>query len=99
VKIKPGSWLRDTLGTDEIRVNSLHGQGLRKLGAGIERLPMPKTAWSSDSRAEHFALPVRGAVAPGWQAAKNPDSIKMFQAFGDACRARSASLGQRHQAD
>jgi putative glutamine amidotransferase len=23
---------------------------------------------------------------PEWQAAKNPDSVKIFEAFGEACR-------------
>ncbi|MDZ3991532.1 hypothetical protein PspTeo4_10160 [Pseudomonas sp. Teo4] len=46
VKIKPGSWLRDTLGTDEIRVNSLHGQACATSVKASSLSPTPKTAWS-----------------------------------------------------
>ncbi|QXH49215.1 gamma-glutamyl-gamma-aminobutyrate hydrolase family protein [Pseudomonas fakonensis] len=100
VKIKPGSWLRDALGTDEIRVNSLHGQGLRKLGAGIEAIAHAEDGLVEAIHAPSIS-PFLFAVQwhPEWQAAKNPDSIKMFQAFGDACRAQvRKSQVKRHQA-
>ncbi|MBW3812733.1 gamma-glutamyl-gamma-aminobutyrate hydrolase family protein, partial [Aeromonas hydrophila] len=29
---------------------------------------------------------------PEWKASENPHSIKIFEAFGDACRARLSSL-------
>ncbi|HDS1679460.1 TPA: gamma-glutamyl-gamma-aminobutyrate hydrolase family protein [Pseudomonas putida] len=89
VKIKPGSWLRETLGTDEIRVNSLHGQGLRNLGAGIEPIAHAEDGLVEAIHAPSIS-PFLFAVQwhPEWQAAKNPDSIKIFQAFGDACRAQ-----------
>jgi putative glutamine amidotransferase len=89
VTIQPGSWLRETLGTDQIRVNSLHGQGLRTLGAGIEAI-----AHADDGLVEAIHAPSLSPFLlavqwhPEWQAAQNPDSIKLFQAFGDACRAQ-----------
>lgn len=30
---------------------------------------------------------------PEWKASENPHSIKLFEAFGAACRARSQRLG------
>jgi len=101
VKIKPGSWLRDALGTDEIRVNSLHGQGLRNLGEGLEPIAHAEDGLVEAIHAPSIS-PFLFAVQwhPEWQAAKNPDSIKMFQAFGDACRAqvRKSQVSKRHQA-
>ncbi|MCI0911488.1 gamma-glutamyl-gamma-aminobutyrate hydrolase family protein [Pseudomonas sp. NPDC089743] len=100
VKIKAGSWLHDALGTDEIRVNSLHGQGLRNLGTGIEPI-----AHAEDGLVEAIhgpsISPFLFAVQwhPEWQAAKNPDSIKIFRAFGEACRAQvRKSQNKRQQA-
>lgn len=101
VKIKPGSWLRETLGTDEIRVNSLHGQGLHKLGAGLEAIAHAEDGLVEAIHAPSIS-PFLFAVQwhPEWQAAKNPDSIKIFQAFGDACRAqvRKAQVKRQHAA-
>ena len=90
VKIKPGSWLRDTLGCDEIRVNSLHGQGLHKLGAGIEAIAHAEDGLVEAIHAPSIS-PFLFAVQwhPEWQAAQNPDSIKIFQAFA---RRRSSAL-------
>ncbi|MNP45101.1 Gamma-glutamyl-gamma-aminobutyrate hydrolase PuuD [compost metagenome] len=100
VKVKPGSWLRDTLGCDEIRVNSLHGQGLRNLGKGIEPIALAEDGLVEAIHAPSIS-PFLFAVQwhPEWQAAKNPDSIKIFQAFGDACRAQvRKSQVKHHQA-
>ncbi|MFS2124332.1 gamma-glutamyl-gamma-aminobutyrate hydrolase family protein [Pseudomonas sp. Pseusp97] len=83
-----GSWLQQLLG-DEIRVNSLHGQGLKNLGKGIEAI-----AHAEDGLVEAIHAPTLSPFLfavqwhPEWQAAKNPDSVKIFQAFGDACRAQ-----------
>ncbi|MCY1410368.1 Gamma-glutamyl-gamma-aminobutyrate hydrolase PuuD [compost metagenome] len=87
VRLAQGSWLQKLLQSDEIRVNSLHGQGLKNLGKGIEPL-----AHAEDGLVEAIHAPSLSPFLfavqwhPEWQAAKNPDSVKMFQAFGDACR-------------
>ena len=80
---------RELLQTDEIRVNSLHGQGLKTLGKGLEPIAHAEDGLVEAVHAPSLS-PFLFAVQwhPEWQAAKNPDSVKMFQAFGDACRQR-----------
>ena len=84
------SWLQKLLG-DEIQVNSLHGQGLDKLGEGLEPL-----AYAEDGLVEAIHMPALPQFTlavqwhPEWQAAQNPDSVKIFQAFGEACRNQAA---------
>ncbi len=91
VQITADSWLHQVLGTARIEVNSLHGQGLKTLGKGLEAI-----AYADDGLVEaihgtglsSFLLAVQWH--PEWQASSNPDSVKLFQAFGQACRARVA---------
>lgn len=87
VQITANSWLHSLLGTDSIRVNSLHGQGLKTLGKGLEAI-----ARAEDGLVEAIHGPSLSSFLfavqwhPEWQAAKNPDSVKIFEAFGQACR-------------
>ena len=76
---------RMELQSDEIRVNSLHGQGLKTLGEGLEPLARAEDGLVEAIHAPSLS-PFLFAVQwhPEWQAAKNPDSVKMFQAFGEA---------------
>ena len=89
VQIVPNNWLANLLGTTEIEVNSLHGQGIDKLGAGVEPL-----AFAPDGAIEAVHLPEFAQFTlgvqwhPEWKAAQNPHSVKIYQAFGDACRQR-----------
>lgn len=98
VRIEPNSWLARALGRDEIGVNSLHGQGIRTLGRGLEPL-----ARAEDGLIEAFHAPSLSPFLfavqwhPEWQAAQNPDSVKMFEAFGEACRQHRKG-GQRRAA-
>lgn len=90
VRVAAGSWLAKVLGSEEIGVNSLHGQGIKTLGKGLEPL-----AHAEDGLVEAFHAPSLSPFLfavqwhPEWQAAQNPDSVKMFEAFGEACRQRS----------
>ena len=79
------------MGQAEIPVNSLHGQGIKTLGKGLQPL-----AHAEDGLIEAFHLPEAAQFTlgvqwhPEWQAAQNPHSVRIFQAFGEACRARAA---------
>jgi putative glutamine amidotransferase len=88
VKLARGGKLAAMLGgAAEIMVNSLHGQGVDRLADGL----VPE-ALADDGLVEAFTL----AGAPGftlavqwhpeWRVTDNPDSMKMFKAFGLACR-------------
>lgn len=89
VRLAPGSWLANVMGREEIGVNSLHGQGIKTLGKGLEAL-----AHAEDGLVEAFHAPSLSPFLfavqwhPEWQAAQNPDSVKIFEAFGEACRQR-----------
>ncbi|SIP93559.1 gamma-glutamyl-gamma-aminobutyrate hydrolase family protein [Aquipseudomonas alcaligenes] len=98
VRVEPNSWLARVLGREEIGVNSLHGQGIKTLGKGLEPL-----ARAEDGLIEAFHAPSLSPFLfavqwhPEWQAAQNPDSVKMFEAFGEACRQHQQG-GQRSAA-
>jgi putative glutamine amidotransferase len=80
------------VGTDRIDVNSVHGQALDRLAPGLVI-----EATAPDGTIEAVAMP----SAPGWLLgvqwhpewgyARNPDSLAIFRAFGDACRAYASS--------
>lgn len=97
VLLTPGGALQRILGgAQRIAVNSLHGQGLDRLapGTAIE-------AVSEDGLVEAFSLPSAPGFTlgvqwhPEWRIVDNPDSMKMFGAFGQACRAFHAGAGRR----
>lgn len=91
VRLKSGSWLAKLLAAEEISVNSLHGQGIKTLAKGLEPL-----AHAEDGLVEAFHAPALSSFLfavqwhPEWQAAQNPDSVKLFEAFGEACRQRQS---------
>ncbi|HEY2418699.1 MAG TPA: gamma-glutamyl-gamma-aminobutyrate hydrolase family protein [Steroidobacteraceae bacterium] len=90
VILEPAGMLRRMAGTDRIRVNSLHGQGVRELGRGLA-----VEARASDGvieafrveRASRFALALQWH--PEWRVSGNAFSRVLFAEFGAACRARS----------
>lgn len=87
VRIAPGGQLARILDRDEIMVNSLHGQGIDRLAPGLLA-----EARAADGLIEAFSVTGAQTLAlavqwhPEWQAAQNPDSLRLFRAFGDACR-------------
>lgn len=97
INIEPNTWLHDLLG-DKITINSLHGQGVCILGKGLEPL-----ARAEDGLVEAVHGPAYGQFIlgvqwhPEWQANDNPDSIKIFKAFGDACRNEFTLQQNEHQ--
>jgi putative glutamine amidotransferase len=88
VLLTEGGMLYQIVGCAEMRVNSLHGQGVNELAPG-----MTVEAVADDGLVEAFS--VSGAPGftlalqwhPEWRITQNPNSMKMFGAFGDACRA------------
>ncbi|WP_179403302.1 gamma-glutamyl-gamma-aminobutyrate hydrolase family protein [Burkholderia guangdongensis] len=90
VRVTPGGVLhRLADGRDEVRVNSLHHQGIERLGAQLAieaRAPDGLVEAVSVIDAPAFALGVQWH--PEWHHAQDPLSIAIFRAFGDACRGR-----------
>ncbi|MFM4902267.1 gamma-glutamyl-gamma-aminobutyrate hydrolase family protein [Aeromonas hydrophila] len=93
VELVPGSWLAELMGQPSIPVNSLHGQGIKTLAKGLEPL-----AHAEDGLIEAIHAPTLSSFLlavqwhPEWKASENPHSIKIFEAFGDACRARLSGV-------
>lgn len=90
VTLIAGGLLAGLAAADEVMVNSLHGQGVRKLADGVSVEAVADDglieAFSVDS-AENFALAVQWH--PEWRATENEFSSAIFKAFGDACRERA----------
>jgi putative glutamine amidotransferase len=89
VKLVANGQLAKILGTDKIMVNSLHGQGVDKLGAGLiaEAHALDGLVEAAHVEgAKSFALGVQWH--PEWKVMENPQYLAIFKAFGDACQAR-----------
>ncbi len=84
VRLTPGSKLYNIFKMDEIRVNSLHHQGIKEIGTGLKA-----TAFAPDGLVE--GLEVDGtlfALGVQWHPECLPNNQKMvdlFKAFVDAC--------------
>ncbi len=84
VRLEPGSRLAEILGVSNPGVNSLHHQGLERLGAGLKAC-----GWTSDGLVE--AVEMTGypfGLAVQWHPECMPESESMrrlFKAFVEAC--------------
>ncbi len=91
VSIVEGGLLHGLLGKSTAMVNSLHGQGVRKMADGISI-----EAIADDGLVEGFTVDDAPGFAlavqwhPEWKVTENDFSMKIFKAFGDACRAHAA---------
>src|SRR5216110_998426 len=77
---------------DRIRVNSLHSQGIDRLGPELEveaRAPDGVIEAFRVRSAQRFALAVQWH--PEWKVMSNPFSRALFAAFGEASRERAAA--------
>jgi putative glutamine amidotransferase len=87
LELSAGGQLEKILQKNAIVVNSLHGQGINRLAPNLvveARAEDGLIEAFSVAGAKSFALAVQWH--PEWQAAQNPDSLRLFRAFGDACR-------------
>ena len=88
VTLTAGGQMQQILGgAERLMVNSLHGQGIDRLAAGLR-----VEAKADDGLVEAFSFGAPGTFAlavqwhPEWNLMDNPDSVRLFQAFGQACR-------------
>jgi putative glutamine amidotransferase len=87
VQLVEGGMLHRLLGAPEIPVNSLHGQGVNELARGLV-----VEATAEDGLVEAFTVGTSPGFTlalqwhPEWRITHNPYSMKMFGAFGQACR-------------
>ena len=84
VRLIPGSKLHRIFETDEIRVNSLHHQGIKTVGEGLKA-----TAFAPDGLVEGLEVDGAGfALGVQWHPECLPNdekSAKLFKAFVNAC--------------
>jgi putative glutamine amidotransferase len=86
VQVERGGVLDAILAVGEIDVNSVHGQGVKRLAEGLRieaRAPDGLVEAFSKAGSAGFNLCVQWH--PEWKAADNPVSVKLFKAFGRAC--------------
>jgi len=88
VRLTPGGMLSRILGGEsEMMVNSLHGQGVARLADGliVEALADDGLVEAfTVAGAEGFSIAVQWH--PEWQVESNPLAMRLFGAFGQACR-------------
>lgn len=86
LQLQPGGLLASIAGGESVRVNSLHGQGIDRLGAGLQ-----VEAHAPDGLIEAFRGPGPGFLLavqwhPEWQFQQNRFYLGIFRAFAQACR-------------
>lgn len=90
VRLLPGGILRRIADAERVKVNSLHGQGIDRLGAGLVAEAVADDGLVEGVRVEPapaFALGVQWH--PEWRVMEVPFRRAIFRVFGDAARARA----------
>jgi len=90
LNLAPDGWLARWAGATEVNVNSLHGQGLNKLGANLIAEAMAPDGLIEAIRLDSddtFLLAVQWH--PEWKVTENTFSLEIFKAFGAACKVRA----------
>ena len=93
VTLSEGGWLHRLAGTSRVSVNSLHAQGVDRLGemAVIEAI-------ADDNLIEAYRVEGFGEFVlavqwhPEWQVRDNPFAMAIFRSFGHACRNRATQV-------
>ncbi len=96
IAIEPGGILSAIAGTNAQMVNTVHGQGIDRLGSGLQveaRAPDGLIEAISVTDSIQFALGVQWH--PEYRLTENPFSILIYQAFAKACRLRQQQRLQR----
>jgi putative glutamine amidotransferase len=94
VRVVPGGLLdrllADVAEGGDITVNSVHGQGVKRLADGLRveaRAPDGLVeAFTYEGRSDRSGFALGVQWHPEWLAADNPVSVKLLQAFGAACQ-------------
>ncbi len=92
IALAEGGLLAALAGASEVMVNSLHSQGIDRVADGLV-----VEATAPDGLIEAVRVANAGAFAlavqwhPEWRVRENPFSLALFEAFGDAVRARAAA--------
>ncbi len=95
VDILPGARLAQIVGQSRISVNSLHGQGIDALAPGlVAEAIAPDQVLEAVSIRAHPGFSLGVQWHPEWKVLENPVSLRIFRAFGEACRAYRQRQGR-----
>ena len=89
VRLQENGQLAKIVGSNEIMVNSLHGQGIDRLGAGLVA-----EAYAPDGLVEAIRVVNARAFAlgvqwhPEWRVLENSSNLAIFNVFGECCKLR-----------
>jgi putative glutamine amidotransferase len=95
IALTPGGELARLLDAETLMVNSLHNQALDRLAEDltVEAVAPDGTVEAVRVKgARNFALGVQWH--PEYKVLENPDSLRLFEAFGAACRARAQARAE-----
>lgn len=90
VALVAGGLLATLAGDTRAVVNSLHGQGVRRLGEGLVVEAQAPDGLIEAYRHDGPAFMLAVQWHPEWKVRENPFYLAIFRAFGDACRIRAA---------
>ena len=94
VELTRGGWLNQAYSRDHLRVNSVHYQGIDRLGEGLT-----VEAVAPDGLVEAFSANISGAQVlavqwhPEWNCQDYPDSQTFFHLMGQALRGEMVAPG------
>jgi putative glutamine amidotransferase len=88
VRVTPGGWLHRVAGARDIAVNSLHNQGVDRLGRGlaVEGVAPDGVIESVRVAAAAFAVGVQWHPESDWE--RDAVSRRIFESFAEAVRLR-----------
>ena len=90
IALVPGGVLAGLAGDTRATVNSLHGQGVRRLGEGLVVEAQAPDGLVEAFRHDGPAFMLAVQWHPEWKVRENAFYLATFRAFGDACRACAA---------
>lgn len=95
INIRAGGMLEQILGKRETMVNSIHRQGIKRLAKGLQvEATAPDGIIEAVSVREAKSFAMGTQWHPEFKALNNPDSVKLFTAFGNAVRAYAMARGK-----
>lgn len=101
VNLVPGGMLSGLSDTDDIRVSSLHTQGIDRLGEGLTVEAVAEDGLIEAFRLEGHPFLLATQWHPEWRFWENPFSEAILKSFGEACmeRRKQRKFVQIHPGD
>jgi putative glutamine amidotransferase len=88
VQLTAAGKLQSIYGSENIQVNSLHSQGINSVGDGLAIEAQAEDGLVEAIRVESMTFGLAVQWHPEWKVTENKIQKLLFEAFGDACRAR-----------